>query len=208
MFGLARPVANGRIVVGRRAMLPHVTSPETAAVTVTQFTRPSHLTRSLRRELAVCWAAVINAGGAVIPADSPPPPLAPGDVSRAVDRIAQDLAPERGRLLTATYEEGLAGWLLVRRAEHPLEAHCGVVNHVQTQVHLRRRGVGATLLRHVVLVAGEEMGLERLKLSVRAGLGAESFYRASGWSEVGRWPGALRLAAGDDRDEILMSLAL
>ncbi|MGW3974496.1 N-acetyltransferase family protein [Streptomyces ardesiacus] len=125
-----------------------------------------------------------------------------------MDRLAEGLAPEHGRLLAATLDEGLAGWLLVRREQHRLEAHCGVVNHVQTQVHLRRRGVGAALLRHVADVAREEMGLERLKLSVRAGLGLEDFYRAAGWCEVGRWPGALRLAPGDDRDEILMGLAL
>ncbi|WP_343238926.1 GNAT family N-acetyltransferase [Streptomyces sp. SID9124] len=185
-----------------------MTSPQNAALTVTQFTRPSHLTGEFRRELSACWAAVVNAGGAVVPADAPLPPLVPADIAHAVDRVARGLAPERSRLLAASLDEDLAGWLLVRREGHPMEAHCGVVNHVQTQVHLRRRGVGSALMRCVADVARKEMGLERLKLSVRAGLGLESFYRAAGWREVGRWPGALRLASGDDRDEILMSLAL
>ncbi|MEZ3179566.1 GNAT family N-acetyltransferase [Streptomyces pimonensis] len=185
-----------------------MTASGVAAPTFTQFTRPSELPGVLRRELAACWATVVNSGGAVIPADCPLPPLTPADLEAAVDRIAEHLAPERGRLLAATLDGDLAGWLLLRREAHPLEAHCGVVNHVQTQVRLRGLGIGLALMRRVHHVAREEMGLERLKLTVRAGLGLEHFYRKAGWTEVGRWPGALRLAPGDDRDEILMSLAL
>lgn len=188
--------------------LLHVTSSQVAIPTLTQFTRSSELSGSLRRELTACWAAVVNAGGAVIPSDCPLPPVTPADVEAAVDGIADSLAPEHSRLLTATLDGVLAGWLVVRREAHPLEAHCGVVNHVQTQVHLRGLGIGAALMHRVRHVAHEEMGLERLKLTARAGLGLEHFYRKAGWTEVGRWPGVLRLAPGDDRDEILMSLAL
>jgi hypothetical protein len=35
----------------------------------------------------------------------------------------------------------------------------------------------------------------------------ERFYSRLGWEVTGRWPGALRFAPGDDRDEILMILA-
>jgi GNAT superfamily N-acetyltransferase len=177
-------------------------------LSLTRFTRPSDVDGSLRGELAGCWAAVVDAGGAVIPPDCPPPPVTPAALRPAVDRLVESLAPEHGILLTATLDSTLAGWLVLRREAHPLEAHCGVVNHVQTRVGLRGRGVGAALMRRVRHVAQEDMGLDRLKLSVRAGLGLEHFYRKAGWTEVGRWPGALRLAPGDDRDEILMSLAL
>ncbi|WP_234307354.1 MULTISPECIES: GNAT family N-acetyltransferase [unclassified Streptomyces] len=177
-------------------------------LSLTQFTRPSDVDGSLREELADCWAAVVDAGGAVVPPDCPPPPVTPAALRPAVDRLVESLAPARGRLLTATLGGALAGWLVLRREAHPLEAHCGVVNHVQTRVGLRGRGVGAALMGRVRHVAREDMGLERLKLSARAGLGLEHFYRKAGWTEVGRWPGALRLAPGDDRDEILMSLAL
>jgi hypothetical protein len=51
------------------------------------------------------------------------------------------------------------------------------------------------------------MGLEQLHLAVRGGTGLEHFYARLGWREIGRWPGALRLAPGDDRDEILMVLS-
>jgi hypothetical protein len=43
---------------------------------------------------------------------------------------------------------------------------------------------------------------------VRGGLGLERFYDRLGYREVGRLPGALRVAADDDRDEILMWRAL
>jgi hypothetical protein len=56
-------------------------------------------------------------------------------------------------------------------------------------------------------VAREEMGLEQLRLAVRGGTGLERFYTRPGWTVTGRWPGALRLAPGDDRGEILMILA-
>jgi hypothetical protein len=51
------------------------------------------------------------------------------------------------------------------------------------------------------------MGLEQLHLAARGGMGLERFYARLGWREIGRWPGALRLAPGDDRDEILMVLS-
>lgn len=162
----------------------------------------------MRRELAAFWAAVVNGGGAVIPADCPLPPLSSTHTEAAMDRIAGELAPEQCRLVMATVDGTLAGWLLVRREAHPLEAHCGTVNHVQTHARFRGSGVGAALMHRVHRIAREDMGLERLRLTVRSGLGLEVFYGKSGWTEVGRWPGALRLAPGDDRDEILMSLAL
>lgn len=62
-------------------------------------------------------------------------------------------------------------------------------------------------MRHARAIAREEMGLEQLRLAARGGVGLEEFYGRLGWREIGRWPGALRLAADDDRDEILMVLA-
>ncbi|MCX2923303.1 GNAT family N-acetyltransferase [Streptomyces sp. NEAU-W12] len=175
---------------------------------VTQISRPQDVTAAAGRELAECWAGVINAGGAVVPVDCPLPPVAPAALRPAVERIVRELSSDRSRLLLASVDGTLAGWTVLRRAQHPLEAHCGTVNHVQTHVRFRNRGVGAALMRHVADVARDGMGLERLRLTVRSGLGLEDFYRKAGWTEVGRWPGALRVAPGDDRDEILMGLAL
>ncbi|MFJ5533936.1 GNAT family N-acetyltransferase [Streptomyces sp. NPDC093261] len=175
---------------------------------LTRITRPGEVSSGLRRDLVDCWVAVSNAGGAVIPYGFPLPPVTARQVGPVLDQIVDGLDPQRCRMLVATVEGELAGWLILRRDPHPLVAHCGVVNHVQTHPRFRGRGIGAALMHRVRDVARDEMGLERLGLGVRAGLGLEEFYRKLGWVEVGRWPGALRVAPGDDRDEILMSLAL
>ncbi|WP_458077632.1 N-acetyltransferase family protein [Streptomyces sp. EMB26] len=186
-----------------------MTAPEVVPTPViAQLSRPQDATAAVRRDLGACWTAVVNAGGAVVPMDCPLPPVTEAALRPAVGRITRGLSPEHSRLLLATMDGALAGWLLLRREPHPLVAHCGVVNHVQTQVRFRGMGIGIALMRHAQRVGRDEMGLERLQLAVRSGLGLEEFYRKAGWTEVGRWPGALRVAPGDDRDEILMSLAL
>ncbi len=172
------------------------------------ITRPEDVSPELRRQLIACWETVANTGGAVIAAGFPMPPVSTRDVAPVVDELVNGLDPRRGRLLVALVEGALAGWLIVRRDLHPLVAHCGVVNHVQTHPRFRGRGVGAALMDRVRDVARDEMGLERLTLAARGGLGLEDFYRGLGWAEVGRLPGALRIAPGDDRDEILMGLTL
>ncbi|WP_308299004.1 GNAT family N-acetyltransferase [Streptomyces sp. GESEQ-35] len=159
-----------------------------------QITRPEGITQDLRRQLIDCWTAVVNAGGAVIAPAIPLPPVTVRDIGPAADRLIADLDPERGRLLVAIMDGTLAGWLIVRRDPHPLVAHFGVVNHLQTRPRFRRQGIGAALMRHVRGMARDDMGLEQLQLSARAGLGLEDFYRSLGWTEVGRWPGALRVA--------------
>lgn len=186
-------------------MTVHKTVP---IIAISQLSQPQDAAEADRRDLTQCWTAVVNAGGAVVPTDCPLPPVTEAALRPAVERITRGLSPDHSRLLLATVNGALAGWLLLRRETHPLATHCGVVNHVQTHVNFRGRGVGAAMMRHARGVARDEMGLERLQLAVRSGLGLEEFYRKAGWTEVGRWPGALRLAPGDDRDEILMSLAL
>ncbi|WAU82030.1 GNAT family N-acetyltransferase [Streptomyces sp. Qhu-G9] len=178
------------------------------APALTQITRPRSIPPDLRRELIDCWVAVANTGGAVIAPEFPLPPVSTREAGAAMDRLISGLDPQRARLLVATVNGALAGWLIVRRDEHPLVAHCGVVNHVQTHPRFRGRGIGATLMYRVRDIARDEMGLERLGLAARGGLGLEDFYRRLGWTEIGRWPGALRVAPGDDRDEILMGLTL
>ncbi|WP_406505360.1 GNAT family N-acetyltransferase [Streptomyces sp. NBC_00212] len=125
----------------------------------------------------------------------------------ALERVVDLLSPETSRLLTATVDGELAGWLNVRRDRFELVAHWGTLHHVQTRTAVRGRGVGRALMHEVRRVARDEMGLEQLHLAARGGVGLEDFYGRLGWKEVGRWPGALRFAAGSDRDEILMLLA-
>ncbi|GAA3092344.1 GNAT family N-acetyltransferase [Streptomyces rectiviolaceus] len=174
------------------------------ALAFQQLTSPSDVTSRLRYALAECWVEVTNAGGA---AGFPFPPVDAATAVPALDRIVDLLSPDTSRLLTATVDGELAGWLNVRRDRFELIAHWGTLHHVQTRTSVRGRGVGRDLMREVRRVARDEMGLEQLHLAARGGVGLEDFYGRLGWKEVGRWPGALRLAAGDDRDEILMVLS-
>ncbi|MFE2364891.1 GNAT family N-acetyltransferase, partial [Streptomyces virginiae] len=51
-------------------------------------------------------------------------------------------------------------------------------------------------------------GIDAIRLTCRGGLGLEHFYSSCGYKEVGRVPGAVRVAPGDDRDDITMLLPL
>lgn len=182
-------------------------------VRLLQLSRPDQVPPGLRDQLADCWAEVSDHGGAV-------GFLPPADrvlVAEAVTRLLADLDLVRCRVVYAVAEEPrpgagrpegiLAGWLAVRRDTSPLIAHWGTVQYVQVHPAFGGRGVGSALMRRVRQVAREEMGLEQLRLALRSGRGLEHFYGRLGWRVVGGWPGALRVAPGEDRDEILMLLA-
>jgi GNAT superfamily N-acetyltransferase len=170
---------------------------------VHQCTHPDQVSSGLRQELIDCWITVSNAGGAVgfpfLPVDST-------NVSPVADELIAGLHPGRRRLLLALADGTLAGWLSVWRDLNPVVAHWGTISHLQTHPAFRSRGIGSALMARARQTARDEMGLEQLHLAARGGMGLERFYRRLGWEVAGRWPGALRLAPGDDRDEILMIL--
>lgn len=62
-------------------------------------------------------------------------------------------------------------------------------------------------MNEVRRIARDEMELDQLHLAARGGAGLEAFYGRLGWKEIGRWPGTLHFASGEDRDEVLMHLA-
>jgi GNAT superfamily N-acetyltransferase len=173
-------------------------------VDIVQLMEPDDVQPAVRRELTACWVAVTNAGGA---AGFPFPPVDAGVVAPAVDRLADGLDPDRSRILLARIDGALAGWVSLSRDTDPLIAHWGTVRHLQTKLAYRERGVASALMRRLRHIAREEMDLEQLHLAARGGTGLEDFYGRLGWREAGRWPGKLRLAPGDTRDEILMILA-
>jgi hypothetical protein len=51
-------------------------------------------------------------------------------------------------------------------------------------------------------------GIQAIRLTCRGGTGVDRFYAGCGYKEVGRIPGAIRVAPGDDRDDIVMLLTL
>jgi GNAT superfamily N-acetyltransferase len=171
---------------------------------IIQLTDPHDADPAIRQQLTDCWIAVTNAGGA---AGFPFPPVDARQVAPAVDNLASHLHPQRSRILLARSNNALAGWVLLSRDPNPLIAHWGTVNHLQTQPAHRGRGIGSALMHQLRQVARDEMGLEQLHLAARGGAGLEDFYTPLGWRETGRWPGKLRFAPDDTRDETLMILA-
>jgi GNAT superfamily N-acetyltransferase len=170
---------------------------------IIQLTHPGDAAPAVRQELTACWIGVTNAGGA---AGFPFPPVNASHVAPAVDTLAGRLDPQRSRILLARSSGTLAGWVVLSRDPSPLIAHWGTVNHLQTQPAHRNQGIGSALMHRLQQVARDEMGLEQLHLAARGGTGLEDFYARLGWREVGRWPGKLRLAPDDTRDEVLMIL--
>lgn len=170
---------------------------------IIQLTHPGDADLAIRQELTACWIAVTNAGGA---AGFPFPPVNVSHVAPAVDALATSLDPQRSRILLARKDGTLAGWVALSRDPNPLIAHWGTVNHLQTQLGHRNEGIGSALMHRLRHVARDEMALEQLHLAARGGTGLEDFYTRLGWREVGRWPGKLRLAPADTRDEIMMIL--
>jgi GNAT superfamily N-acetyltransferase len=168
-----------------------------------QCVDPAQVSAGLRQQVIECWITVSNAGGA---AGFPFPPVDASIVSPVADELIAGLSPGRSRLLVAQAGDALAGWVHLQRHPDPVVAHWGTISHLQTLPSLRGQGIGGALMIWARQVAREEMGLEQLHLAARSGMGLERFYARLGWREIGRWPGALRLAPDDDRDEILMLL--
>ncbi len=88
-----------------------------------------------------------------------------------------------------------------------MTAHWATLKRLQTHPSARGTGLGRQLLDFVARWAAED-GLEGLMITVRGGEGLEAFYAQFGWQVCGRHEGALRIADGDDRDEVMMSLDL
>lgn len=171
---------------------------------ITQLTHPHDADTVIRQQVTGCWIAVTNAGGA---AGFPFPPVDARHMEPAVDLLASRLDPQQSRILLALDSGTLTGWVAISRDVSPLIAHWGTVSHLQTRPGYRNRGIGSALMHELRRIARDEMGLEQLHLAARGGAGLEDFYTRLGWRETGRWPGKLRLAPDDTRDEVLMILA-
>jgi GNAT superfamily N-acetyltransferase len=156
-------------------------------------------------KIARCWQEVSNAGGAV---GFPFPPVEMETVRTAAEEMVKSLNPLLRRLLIAAVDDELAGWLFLSGNEGPLTSHWAYVQRVQTGLAFRASGVGRALMEEVSRAAAQEFGLRTLHIEVRGGAGLEGFYENLGWTEVGRWPGALRFGSDDYRDNVLMSLLL
>lgn len=154
---------------------------------------------TLRRELLALWTAVTNAGGAV----GFVPPVTEDDVAPTLDDLVRRAREGRALIVLLTVDGRTAGFAVLLRAASPLRRHWATVLRVQVHPSMQGAGLGRVLMRGVHELARAD-GLEFLHLGARDGTGVAGFYRRLGYVEVGRLPGAVRVAPGDDRDEILL----
>jgi GNAT superfamily N-acetyltransferase len=159
---------------------------------------------SLRAEVANCWMEVANSGGAV---GFPFPPVSHQTVVDAVQQLALEIEQGAVIFFGAYLDEALVGWVTLRLNRSELTKHWAVVERLQSHPSRRGIGIGAGLLKCAADFS-RQTGLQHLTLVLRGGQQLECFYEKHGWEEFGRHPGALRLADGDDRDEVHMVLSL
>jgi GNAT superfamily N-acetyltransferase len=157
----------------------------------------------LRKELLSCWTEVTNAGGAV----GFVPPVSEDDVAPVLDRLLDGIHSGRDVLALLTVDGETAGFATLVGSWSPLRRHWATVLRVQVHPSRQGRGLGRVLMTGVHDIA-RARGLEFLHLTARGGTGLEAFYRGLGYREVARVPGTIRVAPGDDREEILLALRL
>ncbi len=168
-----------------------------------RFDRDPELTDRLREDVVALWVDVVNAGGAVGFAGRVGPP----EVAPVAARAFAGIADGHDRLLVGYAGDRLAALLFLAGQRFALAEHWRTVKRVMVRPDLQGCGYGAALVREAERMA-RAAGWAALHLTVRAGAGVERFYAGLGYKEVGRLPGAIRVAPGDDRDEIHMWLSL
>ncbi|NEB00139.1 GNAT family N-acetyltransferase [Streptomyces sp. SID13726] len=169
------------------------------------FTLDPAVTPELRDGLLDLWTDVSNAGGAVgfvAPVER--------DVIRP-ELVKHLVGMEQGRtrLLVGLDEEGrVAATAFLAFNTHRLMTHWLWLYTVMVHPRHQGEGYGRDLLAAAADAARGIDGIEAIRLTCRGGLGLERFYGSCGYKEVGRIPGAIRVAPDDDRDDIIMLLPL
>ena len=157
------------------------------------------LSEKLRERVVALWVDVTNAGGAV----GFVPPVTGEQVRPVAEAAFAGVAEGVDHLLIGVDDGELVALLFVVDNRFVLKDHWRVLKRVMVTPSSQGRGYGAALMREAEQV-GRKLDLAGLQVTVRGGMGTESFYARLGYREVGRIPGALRVAPGDDRDEISM----
>ncbi|OLZ69086.1 GNAT family N-acetyltransferase [Streptomyces amritsarensis] len=160
---------------------------------------------SLRDGILELWTDVSNAGGAV----GFVPPVTHDDVRPALDKHLAGVADGSCRLLVGHDEDGaVAATAFLTHNTHRLQRHWLWAYTVMVHPRHQGKGLGRDLMAATEAAARSVEGIDAVRLTCRGGLGLEHFYSSCGYKEVGRVPGAVRVAPGDDRDDITMLLPL
>jgi acetyltransferase len=157
----------------------------------------TQITSGLIDAFAELWLRVSRAGGAV----DFTPDADPAEVRAAAMFAVSEASDPRSTMLTVWRSDDLVGVAFLVRGNRRVVEHSGRVVRLMVDPDLQGRGWGARLLDGC-LEHARGQGMERLYLSARDGTGLPEYYRRRGWREVGRLPRAIRVAPGDERDEV------
>ncbi|GAA4906118.1 GNAT family N-acetyltransferase [Streptomyces coeruleoprunus] len=159
----------------------------------------------LRDGVLTLWTDVSNAGGAV----GFVPPVTPDDIRPEWVRHLTAMSEGRIRLLAGYDEDGtLAATSFIAFNTHRLMTHWVWLYTVMVHPRHQGKGYGRDLLAATESAVRGFDGIEAIRLTCRGGTGVEHFYASCGYKEVGRVPDGIRVADGDDRDDIIMLLPL
>lgn len=169
-----------------------------AAPTVARVDR---LDDGAREQVLDLWCRVTEAGGSV--------GFLPGAPR---SRVAASLADHEAQMASGrafgvglrTAAGDLVGWAWWVTVANPLLAHGRWLYRLMVDPAHQGRNFGALLMAGAHREARAD-GAELLQLGYRSGSGLGDFYARFGYAEVGRIPGAIRVAAGDDRDDVTMA---
>jgi GNAT superfamily N-acetyltransferase len=157
----------------------------------------------LRADLLATWIAVTDAGGPV--GFTSPAPVA--QIATLLDEALAKVRTGQDALGILRHGGQAVGMGFLVERGSPLTRHWRTV--LRVMVHPERQGGGAGAALMIGLhELGRTLGLEQLQLTIRDGYQLERFYQRHGYKVVGRHPGAIRVAPGDDRDEIMLVASL
>lgn len=152
--------------------------------------------------LTTLWHAVSQAGGAV----GFVPPVDRPEVAARAAAVVTELRAAKASAIALIADRQLVGFAKLT-AGTGLISHTGEITAVMVDPALQGVGLGGRLMTEILALA-RLLGLERVSLSIREGAGLDSFSARFGFSECGRRPGWVRVADGDDRDDISLWLDL
>jgi GNAT superfamily N-acetyltransferase len=177
----------------------HGADPRTRHLRFEEVDPGAALDPGLRSDLLDTWVAVTDAGGSVgFTAPAPVPAIA-ATLDASLARVAA------GEDALGVLRDGwrAVGMGLLVAGPGALTRHWRVVLRVMVHPDYQGNGAGRMLMEGLHAL-GVRLGLEQLQLTVRGGEGLEQFYVRLGYTVVGRHPGAVRVAPGDDRDEVML----
>ncbi|MEU6576112.1 GNAT family N-acetyltransferase [Streptomyces sp. NPDC046805] len=163
---------------------------------------------ALRDDVLTLWADVSNAGGSAGSVGFLPP-VTVDDIRPELLRHLMAMADGRMRLLVGRDAAGaVAAVAFLARNTNRLKRHWVWLYTVMVHPRHQGNGYGRDLLAAAAEAVTGWDGVDAIRLTCQGGLGLERFYGACGYREVGRVPGAIRVAPDDDRDDITMVLSL